>query len=172
VNSLAQTLLKYTSPGVPDMYQGGELWDLSLVDPDNRRPVDYALRSRLLGEMESMHVGQVMERMDEGMPKLWVVHHALELRNEKPEWFGDDAAYVPVMATGVQAERVIAYLRGEDVLTVVPRWSHKAAAWGDAAMVVPEGRWRNRMTGAEVEGGVVPVGELLKEFPVGLLVRI
>jgi (1->4)-alpha-D-glucan 1-alpha-D-glucosylmutase len=170
VNSLAQTLLKYTAPGVPDMYQGGELWDLSLVDPDNRRPVDYGLRCRLLGEMETMNVGQVMERMDEGLPKLWVVKRALELRNERPEWFGE--AYVPVMATGARAERVIAYLRGDSVLTVVSRWSHKAAAWGDAAIVVPEGRWRNRMTGAEVYGGAVMIGDLLREFPVGLLVRI
>ena len=106
MNSLAQTLLKYTSPGVPDMYQGGELWDLSLVDPDNRRPVDYALRGKLLGEMASMDARQVMERMDEGMPKLLVVHRALELRNEHPEWFGAEAAYVPVNISGAQAELI------------------------------------------------------------------
>ena len=83
INSLAQTLMKYTSPGVPDLYQGGELWDLSLVDPDNRRPVDYELRRKLLNELGSMTAEQVMKRMDEGLPKLWVIHHALWLRRER-----------------------------------------------------------------------------------------
>lgn len=77
VNSLAQTLLKQTSPGVPDLYQGGELWDLSLVDPDNRRPVDYALRSRLLKELDGMKPEQIMARMEEGLPKLWLLHKTL-----------------------------------------------------------------------------------------------
>ncbi len=172
INSLAQTLMKYTAPGVPDMYQGGELWDFSLVDPDNRRPVDYGLRIKLLKEMRSMPVGQVMQRSDEGLPKLWVVHEALQLRKEHPEWFGAEAAYVPVVAEGAQRERVIAYRRGENVLTVVPRWSHTAEAWGETAIQVPEGRWKNRLTGADVAGGRVLVGELLEKFPVALLTRV
>jgi (1->4)-alpha-D-glucan 1-alpha-D-glucosylmutase len=171
VNSLAQTVMKYTAPGVPDMYQGGELWDFSLVDPDNRRPVDYGLRRRLLGEMASMDVAQVMERSDEGLPKLWLVHHALRLRNEHSEWFGAEAAYVPVMAEGAQSERVIAFLRGENVLTVSPRWSNGAAEWGDTAIEVPGGAWANRLTGKKIAGGRVGLGDLLGEFPVGLLVR-
>jgi (1->4)-alpha-D-glucan 1-alpha-D-glucosylmutase len=72
---------------------------------------------------------------------------------------------------GTEGERVIAYRRGERVVTVVPRWSHAAKAWGETAVEVPEGRWRNRLTGAEVEGGRVLVGELLKTFPVALLTR-
>jgi (1->4)-alpha-D-glucan 1-alpha-D-glucosylmutase len=176
INSLAQTLMKYTAPGVPDLYQGGELWDFSLVDPDNRRPVDYARRSELLKEMGAMDAKQVMERSEDGLPKLWVVHRALQLRKEHPEWFGAAAAYVPVAAEGPQSERVIAYLRGEDVLTVVPRWSygwsHGAAAWGETAIEVPEGRWRNRLTGVDVAGGRVRVEELLAEFPVALLERV
>jgi (1->4)-alpha-D-glucan 1-alpha-D-glucosylmutase len=172
INSLAQTLMKYTAPGVPDLYQGGELWDFSLVDPDNRRPVDYARRRRLLKEMSAMKVQQVMERSDEGLPKLWLVHHALQLRNEHPDWFGAKAAYVPMQAEGSQRERVIAYRRGEDVLTVVPRWSHAAEAWGDTAIQVPEGRWRNRLTGVDVAGGRVLVGDLLAGFPVALLARV
>jgi (1->4)-alpha-D-glucan 1-alpha-D-glucosylmutase len=171
VNSLAQTLMKYTAPGVPDMYQGGELWDFSLVDPDNRRPVDYALRSRLLAEMSGMDVKQVMERADEGLSKLWVVHQALLLRKEHPEWFGAGAAYVPVTAKGEQSERVVAYRRGENVMTVVPRWSHAAKAWGETVVEVPEGRWRNRLTSEQVVGGQVRVSALLLEFPVVLLVR-
>ena len=171
INSLAQTLMKYTAPGVPDLYQGGELWDFSLVDPDNRRPVDYGRRIKLLKEMKGMNVGQVMERGDEGLPKLWVVHHGLQLRKEHPEWFGAEAEYAPLNVEGSQRERVIAYRRGEDVLTVVPRWSHAAEAWGETAIVAPEGRWRNRLTGMEVAGGRLLVGELLEKFPVALLTR-
>jgi (1->4)-alpha-D-glucan 1-alpha-D-glucosylmutase len=171
INSLAQTLMKYTAPGVPDMYQGGELWDFSLVDPDNRRPVDYKRRSKLLAAMGSMDVRQVMARGDEGLPKLWVVHRALQLRKEHPEWFGAEAAYVPVKADGEQSERVIAFRRGERVMTVVPRWSHAAEAWGETVVEVAEGRWKNRLTGTEVKFGRVRVDELLAEFPVALLVR-
>ncbi|MGA8940388.1 MAG: malto-oligosyltrehalose synthase [Acidobacteriaceae bacterium] len=171
VNSLAQTLMKYTAPGVPDLYQGGELWDFSLVDPDNRRPVDYARRMQLLKEMATMGVKQVMERSDDGLPKLWLVHQALRLRKEHPEWFGDGAEYVPVMAEGPQAERVIAFRRGRDVVTVVPRWSHAAGKWGDTVIAIPAGRWKNRLTGAQVEGGRVIMDTLLAEFPVALLVR-
>jgi (1->4)-alpha-D-glucan 1-alpha-D-glucosylmutase len=171
INSLAQTLMKYTAPGVPDLYQGGELWDFSLVDPDNRRPVDYGRRIKLLKEMQRMNVAQVVERGDEGLPKLWVVHKALQLRKEHPEWFGAEAEYAPLSVEGPQRERVIAYRRGEDVLTVVPRWSHAAEAWEETAIVAPEGRWRNRLTGAEVAGGRVRVGELLEKFPVALLTR-
>jgi (1->4)-alpha-D-glucan 1-alpha-D-glucosylmutase len=171
INSLAQTLMKYTAPGVPDLYQGGELWDFSLVDPDNRRPVDYGRRVKLLKEMRGMNVAQVVERGDEGLPKLWVVHKALQLRKEHPEWFGAEAEYAALTVEGSQRERVIAYRRGENVLTVVPRWSHAAEVWGETAIVAPEGRWRNRLTGAEVAGGRVRVGELLETFPVALLTR-
>jgi (1->4)-alpha-D-glucan 1-alpha-D-glucosylmutase len=171
INSLAQTLMKYTAPGVPDLYQGGELWDFSLVDPDNRRPVDYERRVRLLKEMQGMKVAQVVDRGDEGLPKLWVVHKALQLRKEHPEWFGAEAEYAELPVEGSQRERVIAYRRGADVLTVVPRWSHAAESWGETAIVAPEGRWRNRLTGEEIAGGRVRVGELLEKFPVALLTR-
>ncbi len=171
VNSLAQTLMKYTAPGVPDLYQGGELWDFSLVDPDNRRPVDYERRRTLLKEMHSMTVEQVMERGEDGLPKLWLVHKALLLRKEHPDWFGPAAEYAPSTVDGPERERVIAYWRGERVLTVAPRWSQGAKGWGETAVEVPEGRWRNRLTGAEIEGGRVLVGELLKVFPVALLTR-
>jgi (1->4)-alpha-D-glucan 1-alpha-D-glucosylmutase len=172
MNSLTQTLLKYTSPGVPDLYQGGELWDFSLVDPDNRRPVDYALRKKLLKDMAAMKVAQVMKRIDEGLPKLWLVHHALQLRNERPELFGAAAAYVPVAAKGPQRERVIAYLRGNALMTVAPRWSYDAKEWGETAIEIPQGRWNNRLTGAQVAGGRVRVGDLLAEFPGALLARL
>jgi (1->4)-alpha-D-glucan 1-alpha-D-glucosylmutase len=171
INSLAQTLLKYTAPGVPDMYQGGELWDFSLVDPDNRRPVDYHRRAALLKEMQSLKVAQVLERGGEGLPKLWVVHKALRVRTERPEWFGEDAGYQPLTADGSQRDRVIAFRRGDEVLTVAPRWSHDAEAWGDTAIEIPAGVWTNCLTGVEVAAEKMLVGDLLREFPVAMLTR-
>ena len=87
VNSLTQTLVKLTAPGVPDVYQGNELWDLSLVDPDNRRPVDYDARRTLLRALRDAKVDEIMARSAEGMPKLWVVKQTLNLRRRRPELF-------------------------------------------------------------------------------------
>ncbi len=170
VNSLGQTLLKYTSPGVPDLYQGGELWDHSLVDPDNRRPVDYDLRRRLLDEMKSMTAGQVVKRMEEGLPKLWLIHHALWLRRERPRSFGPEGAYQPLSAKGSEEQRVIAYLRGGDVLTVVPRWTQSRQSWRGTTLELPAGRWTNALTG-EPFSGTQSVETLLQVFPVALLAR-
>jgi (1->4)-alpha-D-glucan 1-alpha-D-glucosylmutase len=133
--------------------------------------VDYGLRARLLEAIEGMSAAQAMERMDEGLPKLWVVHHALRLRSEHPEWFGAEAGYTPVLAKGPQAKRVVAYLRGADVLTLVPRWTHAAEPWGDTAIDLPPGRWINRLTRAELQGGSLCVADLLAEFPVALIMR-
>jgi (1->4)-alpha-D-glucan 1-alpha-D-glucosylmutase len=110
--------------------------------------------------------------MDEGLPKLWLVHRALELRGEHPEWFGTEAKYLPISAAGVQQERVVAYQRGKDVVTVAPRWSQAAAAWGDTTITLPAGMWRNRLTDQTVQGGAVNIGDLLAQFPVALLSRV
>jgi (1->4)-alpha-D-glucan 1-alpha-D-glucosylmutase len=168
--------MKHTAPGVPDLYQGTELWDLSLVDPDNRRPVDYQVRRRLLGELKGMHDSnvamQVMARAEEGLPKMWTIHRALELRRERPEVFGAEGAYVPLVVEGTKSEHVIAYLRGDAVATVVPRLTMKmAGAWRRTMVILPKGRWCNRLTNDAVDGGRVAVEELLKKFPVALLVR-
>jgi (1->4)-alpha-D-glucan 1-alpha-D-glucosylmutase len=172
VNSLAQTLMKYTAPGVPDLYQGAELWDMNLVDPDNRRPVDYTVRCRLLNEIKTMSVKQVMERMDEGLPKLWTIHHALQLRKTRPEWFGAESGYRPLLISGAKKQHALAYLRGENVITLVPRWTVKLAEkWANTAVALPKGEWRNRLTGETVKGGRIAVEELVREFPVALLVR-
>lgn len=176
VNSLAQTLLKNTAPGVPDLYQGTELWDLSLVDPDNRRPVDYVLRRRLLDELNAMSgdniAAQIMERADEGLPKMWTIYQALRLRQDRKEWFGAEAAYTPLTVDGTKREHVIAYLRGDNVATVVPRLMVKLlGTWRDTTVSLPKGRWRNRLTGTVLDGGKVAIRGLLKEFPVALLVR-
>jgi (1->4)-alpha-D-glucan 1-alpha-D-glucosylmutase len=171
INSLTQVLLKHTSPGVPDLYQGSELWDLSLVDPDNRRPVDYQVRMKLLKDLEEMDVTQVMQRMDDGAPKLWLIHRALTLRSEHPEWFNADAPYLSVDVEGVQNERVIASRRGESVLSVAQRWCHANDGWGDTSLNLPEGTWRNRLTDEVFKGGKLLIADLLTLFPVALLTR-
>jgi len=173
VNSLAQSLLKYTVPGVPDTYQGSELWDLSLVDPDNRRPVDYELRSSMLSELERrMDVEQIVERMDSGLPKLWVAHVALSLRREHPEWFGADAAYRPIIADGSKSDHVVAFLRSDSVVIIVPRWPLKLGGnWSSTTVEIPQGHWQNRLTRETVMGGRLRLQTLLQRFPVALLTR-
>src|ERR1700716_999753 len=122
LNSLAQTLLKLTAPGVPDLYQGTELWDLSLVDPDNRRPIDYGERRLLMAELEAMNgenpAVKVMMGAEEGLPKLWTIYQALQLRGKRPEWFGAEAGYTPLPVEGAKSDHVIAYMRGDTVATV------------------------------------------------------
>jgi (1->4)-alpha-D-glucan 1-alpha-D-glucosylmutase len=173
INSLAQTLVKYTAPGVPDTYQGSELWDLSLVDPDNRRPVDYDLRRRMLSELESgMDVEEIERRMDSGLPKLWIVHNALCLRREHPEWFGAEAEYTPLVADGSKAEYLVGYLRGSCVATLVPRWTLSLSdRWGATTVELPPGQWKNLLTRETVTGGRLRAQTLLQRFPVALLTR-
>ncbi len=172
VNSLSQTLLKCTVPGVPDLYQGAELWDLSLVDPDNRRPVDYDLRKKLLREAQNSSVAEIMKRSDEGLPKIWTTHRVLTLRRAHPEWFGDKAAYTPLMVTGLKALHCIAFLRGDSVITVVQRWPMGLAEdWADTAIDLPAGRWKNYLTDESLHGASLPLHELLQHFPVALLTK-
>ena len=170
-NSLAQTLMKCTAPGVPDTYQGSELWDLHLVDPDNRGPVDYETRTVMLARLRSgMPIAEIVREMESGMPKLWILHRALSLRRERPEWFGPDAAYAPLMIAGRRADHAIAYLRAEQIATIVPRWNLKLAGnWSGTTVVLPGGRWMNVLTGEVVGGGTVPMQSLLRQFPVALL---
>jgi (1->4)-alpha-D-glucan 1-alpha-D-glucosylmutase len=175
-NSLAQTLMKHTAPGVPDLYQGSELWDLSLVDPDNRRPVDYRLRAKLLHEIKRMPAAEAaveaMRRADEGLPKLWTIHTALCLRRERPQSFGAHAAYSQLKVVGSKAGHAIAYLRGEDVATVVPRLvALLNGKWEQTAVELPPGQWTNRLTGTSCGGGQVAMEDVLRDFPVALLVR-
>ena len=172
-NSFAQSLLKFTAPGVPDTYQGSELWDLRLVDPDNRTPVDYAQRQAMLNELKrGLPPEEIMRRADSGMPKLWITHCALILRRDHPGWFGAEAGYTPLLATGARSENIVAFLRGERVATVVPRWPLKLADnWSATAIDLPEGPWRNVLTGDTVAGGRTRAQLLLQRFPVALLVN-
>jgi (1->4)-alpha-D-glucan 1-alpha-D-glucosylmutase len=142
LNSLAQTLIKLTAPGVPDIYQGNELWDLSLVDPDNRRPVDYASRARMLREMQkrSARAGSELPALIEelvadrkqGGIKLYLTQQVLRYRQAHAALFAD-GDYLPIETTGKQAEHLCAYGRvaeDEAVVVVAPRLLHRHISSG------------------------------------------
>jgi (1->4)-alpha-D-glucan 1-alpha-D-glucosylmutase len=172
INSLALTLLKLTSPGIPDFYQGTEIWDLSLVDPDNRRPVDYDLRRTFLGELAHLDVNQAMARMEEGLPKLWTIFHALRVRRAHGESFGPAGAYTPLYATGPAARHAVAYLRGEDALVLLPRLMLTLnSQWSGTKLNIPAGQWKNELTGSYFSGGDLEIADLLAAFPVALLIK-
>ena len=163
--SLAWTLLKVAVPGVPDVYQGTELWDLSLVDPDNRRPVDFEERRRLLAGGDGM-----------GVAKLRLLQRALAVRAELPAAFEPGAAYAPLATTGPHAGRVVAFARGEpaEVVCVADRRGlDPGGGWGETAVALPPGRWIDRLgdsPGPPVEGQVALSG-LLGTLPGALLAR-
>jgi (1->4)-alpha-D-glucan 1-alpha-D-glucosylmutase len=143
------------------------------VDPDNRGPVDYEVRQAMLAELESgMNVEEIMKRMDSGMPKLWVTHQALCLRREKPEWFGASAAYTPLNIEGTKKEHLVAYLRGDNVATLVPRCTVRlGSSWAGTTVDLPPGRWKNVLTGDLLNGPRLRVQTVLQRFPVALLTR-
>jgi (1->4)-alpha-D-glucan 1-alpha-D-glucosylmutase len=172
INSLTLLLLKLTSPGIPDMYQGTELWDLSLVDPDNRRPVDYPLRRQLLSELPKLSLREAWERQDEGLPKLLVLSNVIRLRQQRPEEFGPDAAYRPLQAKGERAEHLVSYRRGENILVLAPRLVKALGGhWGNTSITLPKGNWRSALGSSQHTGGEKRISEILGKFPVELLVR-
>ena len=157
-DSLGQKLIALTAPGVPDVYQGTELWDDSLVDPDNRRPVDFATRREALSALSDN--------------KIRVVTAALHLRRDKPDVFlrGD---YSPLLAEGAAAEHLVAFARGSDVVTAVTRHSVRLAetGWGDTSLTLPDGTWQDRVGSGRFSGKVTPA-DLFAESPVALLERV
>ena len=172
INSLAQTLVKLTAPGIPDIYQGTELWSFHLVDPDNRRPVDYEARRRALVEIGRTEPAMLWSRADEGLPKMWVVREALALRRRRPDAFGPSGAYAPVHATGPAAAHIVAFMRGTAVMTIVPRLAAgEARDWNRTTVMLPTGRWRNVLTRVGHDGPCVSLGTLWKDFPVAVLER-
>jgi (1->4)-alpha-D-glucan 1-alpha-D-glucosylmutase len=156
-DALGQKLIALTAPGVPDIYQGTELWEDSLVDPDNRRAVDYPQRRHALRSLEH--------------PKIRVVREALKLRRERPDTFLS-GGYRPVPADGDAAEHLVSYLRGDDVLVAVSRWTVRLAdnGWGETSLALPDGSWTNRLTGT-VHSSSVAASEMFADLPVALLVR-
>jgi (1->4)-alpha-D-glucan 1-alpha-D-glucosylmutase len=164
-NSLSARLVQLTMPGVPDVYQGCELWDHSLVDPDNRRPVDFDARRVLLEKLDDGFLPAIDAT---GAAKLLVVSRALRLRRDDPELF---TGYRPVPVSGPAAEHAIAYDRGGAVAvaTRLPVGLARRGGWGDTAVMLPPGRWTNAFTRATWSGGPVPLADLLATYPVALL---
>jgi len=172
INSLSQTLIKMTAPGIPDIYQGCDLWDLSLVDPDNRRPVDFALRRSLLETLDDLKEVQIVSHMDTGLPKLWVIRQALMVRRDLPRAFGEKGSYEPISFTGPKENFAFGFLRGGEVAVVTQRFVLKRGnSWAGTRAEIPEGRWKNVLSGEEIAGPSPLMDGLLKTFPAALLVK-
>jgi (1->4)-alpha-D-glucan 1-alpha-D-glucosylmutase len=171
INSLAQTLIKMIAPGVPDFYQGTELWDLSLVDPDNRRAVDFDLRSSLLRKCRGLSAAEAVRDWDSGLPKLWMTARVLAVRRALAEDFRPDSKYQPLVAQGSHLGNLLAFRRGDNLIAVVPRFNMTIGGdWGDTRLPLPRGVWKNCFTEARVWDGAAPE-ELFGVFPVALLHR-
>jgi (1->4)-alpha-D-glucan 1-alpha-D-glucosylmutase len=146
---------------------------LRLVDPDNREPIDYETRKAMLAELAAgMSVDKIMKRMNCGIPKLWVLHKTLQMRREKPESFGKEAAYIPLRVDGPKQAHLIAFSRGDSVAVVAPRWNIKlGSGFGSTIVALPRGHWTNVFTGDMMSGGSMRAQQLFSRFPVALLVR-
>jgi (1->4)-alpha-D-glucan 1-alpha-D-glucosylmutase len=169
--SLALNLLKLTAPGVPDIYQGTEIWNLSLVDPDNRSPVDFEIRGRLLAKLDGLTPEQILARAGDGLPKLWMIRQALRARHANAESFGPGGTYTPLWPAGPKAGAIVAYQRGEGVAVAVPRLSVANTDWDSTVLEIPAGKWKNQFTGETFDGGKLDMTSLLARFPVALLIR-
>ncbi|MGA8846319.1 MAG: malto-oligosyltrehalose synthase, partial [Nocardioides sp.] len=162
-NALSAKLIALTIPGVPDVYQGSELWEQSLVDPDNRREVDFDLRARLLGERRPDHPAR---------GKLATTTAALHLRRDQAQLF---TTYEPVRATGEAAEHLVAFDRGGAIAlaTRLPVGLAARGGWGAAELILPEGRWWDHVTDRDLTSdGTVLLSEVLDVWPVALLTRV
>ncbi|MBI5631865.1 MAG: malto-oligosyltrehalose synthase [Nitrospirae bacterium] len=200
-NSLSQTLLKITSPGVPDFFQGTEIWEFSLVDPDNRRPVDYTLRTKMLHDLKALELRfdppylltELLRSKEDGRIKLYVTYKALTFRRQKCGLFSE-GEYVPLEVSGLKAKNIICFGRqlGEAMaIVIVPRFLTEicgehafplgAEVWGDSFLTLPEtekgARYRNIFTDEQLTvGGQGAAGLYLDEVfsisPVALLERL
>jgi (1->4)-alpha-D-glucan 1-alpha-D-glucosylmutase len=170
-NSLGQKLIQLAGPGIPDVYQGTELWDDSLVDPDNRRLVDYGRRRELLDRLAD---GWRPPIDDSGAIKLAVVRHTLRLRRDQPDRF---LGYRPLTPDGMAAAHAVAFARGGDrkvvaVATRLPLGLVATGGWRDTTLTLPtDASWTDAFTGETYQGHRVLLGELLSDYPVALLVE-
>ncbi len=180
INSLAQTLLKLTIPGVPDIYRGADLWDASLVDPDNRRPVDYAQRRRVLAEIDGAMAADLRAGWRDGREKLFLIQRLLGLRGRQPELF-EKGDYQPLTATGRLANHVCAFARkldGRRLVVVVPRLlaglGSDSPEWGETALPLTlalEGPYTDLFSGRAFDvAASLPIAGLFDDFPVACLV--
>jgi (1->4)-alpha-D-glucan 1-alpha-D-glucosylmutase len=164
---LGQKLLQLTLPGVPDVYQGCEVVDLSLVDPDNRRPVDFDVRGRRLSRLAA---GGAPEDLDD--EKLLVTTTALHLRRELPDAFGDSSRYEPLESG---SRHLVGFVRGREVAVLVTRAGQRldvGGGWGEATVRLPEGLWRDELTGQLHGGGDNECAGIFSDLPVALLRRV
>lgn len=183
VNSLAQLALKLTLPGSPDIYQGCELTNFSMVDPDNRRPVDFDRRQRLLREIREMGAREATGRWREGVVKFWLLERLLRLRAQHPRLFAE-GGYAPAEVSGERAGNVVAYARSSErgrILVAVPRLvfpqlypvgepSRLGETFARTTLCLPgEAEWTNVLSGERVEGGDVPISTLWNPFPLAVL---
>jgi (1->4)-alpha-D-glucan 1-alpha-D-glucosylmutase len=161
-NALGQKLVQLTMPGVPDVYQGSEIWENSLVDPDNRRPVDFTARMALLAR-----VGDGRPTVnDTGIAKLWITRQALRLRREHPDWF---RSYQRLEGLGSARDHIVGFDRG-GAITIATRLPVRLAAagsWGDTRLTLRRG-YVDQLTGRSAQGGTL-LAELLADYPVALL---
>lgn len=191
LNSLAQTLVKITSPGVPDFYQGTELWELSLVDPDNRRPVDYRKRIAYLKEIRKREkevelAADLLSAPQDGKVKLFLTYRALKARKEYADTF-EKGAYIPLEVEGAFKDHLIAFARNDRsawAVAIAPRFLTSIVKegdyplgmdiWGDTKILLPPaapGRWKEAIADNALHSdGSIPVGTALEKFPVALLV--
>jgi (1->4)-alpha-D-glucan 1-alpha-D-glucosylmutase len=164
---VATKLLQLTLPGVPDVYQGTEIVSPALVDPDNRRPVDFAVRDRLLTELDDHG-----PRLDEAdAEKLWVTSRALRLRRDRPDLFEASASYQPVIT---RSPHLLGFVRGGRVTTLVARWpaTVERTGWGDASLDLPPGEWVDVLSGVRhrVGGALLRCDQVFRRRPAALLV--
>ena len=166
-NSLSAKLLQLAAPGVPDVYQGSELWNRSLVDPDNRLPVDYAARRAILARIDA---GELPDVDETAAAKLLVTTRALRARRDRPELF---TRYAGLEVVGAAAGHAVAFDRGGAVAiaTRLPLGLERRGGWGDTRVMVREVRYVDAITGTPFDGDAVPLAELLSRCPVALLLR-
>ena len=180
LNSLAQTVLKCTAPGVPDIYQGCEVWDFSLVDPDNRRPVDYAHRRELLASLDGAKPADLLADWRSGRIKLLILQRLLQLRAQSPELFGE-SSYGPLETSGTHAGRIVAFERaigGRAIAVIVPRTASALGfpaigdVWNDTTVALPPGNWEDVFTNRRLEcTDAARVADVFAHFPVACLLR-
>jgi len=183
VNSLAQVLLKLTSPGVPDIYQGNEIWDYSLVDPDNRRPVDYKMRAEMLSCLSSKAPEELMQNWPDGRIKMFLTQRALGFRNKQTSLFRK-GEYLPLQVSGEFKDCCVAFARRLErqvVAVVAPRLSSRVGfppvsdKWKDTVIQLPEGfpleRLRDALTGREVwvKDRQIRLAEVMRIFPFAMI---
>jgi (1->4)-alpha-D-glucan 1-alpha-D-glucosylmutase len=169
--SLAQTTLLLTCPGIPDLYQGSEVWDHRLVDPDNRRPVDFRELQDLLHATDQDDYQGARLRADQGGPKIWLVSRLLRHRRANPALYGS-STYEDLEVRGAKAAHVVAFTRGGLVVVVPRHLARLGGDWADTTVTLPSGEWRNILTGQDGHsGGWRNVDTLLGDLPVAVLER-